>query len=81
MSEDEIITEFENRQARLNNLILYNMEESAKEEANERKDDDMMRCKNILWDNLENNTNIQIKSCIRLGIFNVGKNSLIRIML
>lgn len=78
MSEGEMIAEFEDRQARVNNLILYNLPESDKKDSSERQNDDKKRCGDILLGNLENR-NIQIVSCIRLGKFNAERNRLVRI--
>lgn len=80
ISENDMIAEFEDRQERANNLILYNLRESDRDAPNERKNDDMSRCKNILLANNLNPENIHVASCIRIGKFNEGKNRLLKIV-
>lgn len=79
LSEDEIIAELESRQVRSNNLILYNLEESNKTSAEERKNDDLVRCKQIILANLDENKTANLVSCFRIGKFINEKNRLLKI--
>jgi hypothetical protein len=61
-SEDDILNEVDDRQRRINNIIIYNLPESTVEEAEGRKLDDLARCLSII--NADKN---DIVNCYRIG--------------
>ncbi|KAJ3665923.1 hypothetical protein Zmor_001387 [Zophobas morio] len=51
LSQDELLEEIEDRHNRSCNVILYNLKESDKETGALRKEDDVIRCKELLFSN------------------------------
>lgn len=70
-SFEEALAEFEDRNARATNLILYNLPESKAEDEEERKKDDMERCMNTVASQRSDSYNVVASR--RLGKYNDGK--------
>lgn len=70
-SFDDVLTEFEDRNSRASNLIIYGLPESLNNDVNDRKQDDETRCKELLGSVVDNNL-FSFASCHRLGKVNAG---------
>ena len=64
--------ELEERNRRRNNLVLYNVPESTKEEAKERQSDDLVACCDLIEGSLKV-TDFNIETTIRMGKSEDGK--------
>ena len=74
LSTEEVINEVEERNRRSYNLILFNLPESEENTQIKRDEDDMSRVKKTIFSNgNENENNIKIMSCGRLGMFRNDK--------
>lgn len=78
LSEEDIVGEVEERFRRANCLILSNLPESIEDTANRRKDDDLVRCREII---LKNSPDAKILSSTRLGKYDDSKTRPLKIVL
>ena len=71
LSEDEIIAEVEERQQKANNVIVYNIPESAQKSNDDKIKDDYGRCVTLITKICPNVTFV---SCKRLGKINENRS-------
>ena len=65
---EEHFQEYEDRQRRKNNIVMYNIPESDKQNAEERQKEDEDFCKDLIESSLEvDNTAVKIQKVVRLG--------------
>lgn len=81
LSIEDVFTEIEERNRRANNLIIYNVPESEKSSADQRKQEDIELCKEIVLNDNSNTSNARIVNCIRLGKFSDSKLRPVKIVL